>query len=232
MAKYNRKKPKNSKRHMKVNKRSYIPKRIRYVDEYHTKMYMTSNGDQQYTLTTPSWANFASNSITFKLADLLNINLYTKLFEEIRINKIHISIKPSVSQIVTLDGVTANVSAASTAIPTAYYLIDRNDNDQELNADDYKEYSKTVSKLATQSHSVLFTPSTLSPVFAGTDTTGNPIFTYCVDYEKKWIQLNSQQAVNDTTYYGFKMGIEGSDHQVFTLTPTICAYVSFRGKRE
>lgn len=232
MPKYHKSKSKNTKKHMKVSRRSYIPKRIRYVDEFHTRMYMTSNGDQAFTLTTPTWANFASKSITFKLADLLNIGLYTKLFEEVRINKIHISIKPSVTQMMTLDGVTTNVAATSDAIPTAYYLIDRNDNDLELNADDMKEYSKTVSKICTKPHSVMFTPSTLSPIFAGNDTQGNPIFTYAVDYEKKWIQLNTQQAVNDTTYYGFKYGIEGSNHQVFTLTPTICAYVSFRGKRE
>lgn len=232
MAKYHRRKPKNNKKHMKVSRRSYIPKRLRYVDEYHTKMYMNSNGDQGFSLATPTWGNFASSSITFKLVDLLNISAYQKLFEEVRLNKVHIMFRPSTTQQITLDNVASGPPAqVSDAVPMAYYLIDRNDNQLELNADDFKEYSKTVSKVCTKSHSILFTPSTLQPVYGGEDTQGNPIFTYSVDYEKKWMQLNDIATLN-TPYFGVKFGIEGSNKQVYTITPTVCLYLSFRGKRE
>ena len=185
MPKYHRRKPKNNKKHMKVSRRSYIPKRIRYVDEFHTKLMMDSNGDQAFAITTPTWANFASKSITFKLVDLLNISSYQKLFEEVRVNKVHISFRPSTTQQITLDAIGTNPPAqTSDAVPMCYYLIDRNDNDLELNADDFKEYSKTVSKICTKSHSILFTPSTLQPVYGGLDTQQEPVFTYAVDYEK------------------------------------------------
>ncbi len=232
MPKYHRRKPKGNKKHMKVSKRSYIPKRIRYVDEFHTKMCMTSNGDQAFAVATPPWQQFDTKTITFKLVDLINISIYQKLFEEVRVNKVHISFRPSTTQQITFDAVGTNPPAQdSDAIPMAYYLIDRNDNTLELNADDFKEYSKTVSKICTKGHSIMFTPSTLQPVYGGTDTTGNPIFTYSVDYERKWMQLNNLATVN-TPYFGVKYGIEGSNKQVYTLTPTVSLYVSFRGKRE
>ena len=231
MPRYHKRKPKNNKKHMKVSRRSYIPKRIRYVDEFHTKMSMTSNGDLAYALDTPSYGNLNSQAITFKIADLINISAYQRLFEEIRVNKVQISFRPSVTEITTLNGVGTNPpNIVADSVPMCYYLIDRNDGEAELTADDFKEYSKTVSKPATRKHSIMFTPSTLSPIYSGEEG-GQPIFTYAVDYEKKWLQLNSAGAVN-TIYYGVKYGIEGSNKRVFTIIPTINLWVSFRGKRE
>uniref|UniRef100_UPI0040474DF5 hypothetical protein n=1 Tax=Polynucleobacter sp. TaxID=2029855 RepID=UPI0040474DF5 len=171
---------------MKVSKRAYIPKRIRYVDEYHTKMSMNSNGDQAFAVDTPPWQQFNTRSITFKMVDLLNITLYQKMFEEVRVNKVHIVFRPSTTQQVTQNQVSTGGSPAAVedAVPMVYYLIDRNDNQLELDADDFKEYAKTVTKKATQGHSIFFIPSTLQPVYGGQDLAGNPIFTYSVDYER------------------------------------------------
>lgn len=232
MPKFYRRKPKNANKHLKVTKRSYVPKSIRYVDEFHTKMSMNSNGDYAYSLTTPPLGQFNSVAMTFKLADLLNIGVYQKLFEEVRVNKVHISFRP-LTQDVTVGPFPGQTAITlGNEIPQVYYLIDRNDDQAEPSADDFKEYSKTVTKLATKPHQITFTPSTLSPVYKGPDpTTGAPTFSFAVDYQKKWLQLNYPNTI-DTTFYGLKFGIEGSNRQVFTIVPTVTMYVSFRGKRE
>ena len=231
MPKYHRRKPKNNKKHMKVSKRSYIPKKIRYVDEFHTKMGMTTNGDLAYALDTPSYGTMNSIAMTFKISDLINISAYQRLFEEVRVNKIHVSFRPSVTQITTFNSIgTTPPNIVADSVPMVYYLIDRNDSVAEIDALDFKEYSKTVSKKATSGHSIMFKPSTLSPIYAGNEG-GSPIFTYAVDYESKWLQLNSAGAI-ETIYYGLKYGIEGSNKRVFTIIPTVTMYLSFRGKRE
>lgn len=234
MPKFYRRKPKNANKHMKVTKRSYVPKSIRYVDEFHTKMSMNSNGDYAYALATPPLGQFNSVAMTFKLANLINIGVYQRLFEEVRVNKVHISFRPLTDNINATPWQPSGATQVpiGNEVPLVYYLIDRNDEQAEASADDFKEYSKTVMKPATKPHQITFTPSTLSPVYKGPDpTTGDPTFSFAVDYQKKWLQLTNAGTI-DTTFFGLKFGIEGSNRQLFTMIPTVTMYVSFRGKRE
>lgn len=235
MPKFLRKKPRKNQRHMKTTRRSYIPKRLRYVDEYHTKMTMNSNGAQAFNLSTPGFNDFNSVAITFLLRNLINFGDWEKLFEEVRLNKVHIKFRPGASQVVAQSSVNAQAPllpvATSANTPLVYYLVDRNDAVPEPTASDFKECARTVSKVATKPHSIMFSPSTLSPIYAGLDINNKPVFTYSVDYEKKWLQLNNAITKN-TIFYGVKYGIEGSDVRQFNMTVEVDCYVSFRGKRE
>lgn len=232
--KYNKsRKPKRQRKHLKTTSRTYIPRKLYYSDEFHVMMNYTNEQQEALKLLTPPYGDFNSIAISFKLGSLINWSTWSKLFEEVRINKIYVKFNSkAVSQMVTQDQPSTALTLGDN-VPNAFYLIDRTDVAPEPNRNAFLEYSKTVKKKANKSHYIAFKPSLLVPCVGQVNPDGSIIYNYTVDYKTSdnWINMSNVNVAN-MNYYGIKFGMQGSNSQVFQISPEISMGLTFRGKRQ
>lgn len=232
--KYNKsKKSKRQRKHLKHSAKTYIPKKLYYSDEFHTILNYSASEQEALKLLTPPYGDFNSRTISFKLGATINWPTWSRLFEEVRVNRIMVKFNSkAVSQMVTQDQ-PSNPLTLGDNVPNCYYLLDRTDNANEADRNAFMEYTKTVKKKASKNHYISFKPSLLVPCVGTVNPDGSVIYNYTVDYKSSdnWINLGNIN-VGDMQYYGIKFGMTGSNSQVFQIAPEISFGISFRGKRQ
>lgn len=232
--KYNKsRKSKRQRKHLKVSNKTFVPKKLYYSDEFHTILNYSASEQEALKLLTPPYGDFNSIAIAFKLGATINWSTWSRLFEEVRVNRIMVKFNSkAVGMMVTQDQPSPALTLGDN-VPNAYYLLDRTDVAPEPDRNAFQEYTKTVKKKANKSHYISFKPSLLVPCVGTVNPDGSVIYNYTVDYKTSdnWISLGNAN-VGDMQYYGIKFGMQGSNSQVFQISPEISFGLSFRGKRQ
>jgi len=220
----------------RAKRNSMIPRSIKFKsDEYHTVFFSTENVNNTRSIFNDN-ATFTGKGITFQVGDCVNFNQWERLFDEYRLNKVVVSFTPVQTsekyRQVAVGAAPTGVVSGATQIPFMYYLIDRNDVVVPTNRDEMKANKGCVRKLATEPHTIIFTPSLLVPVYQSQDPSGTINYSYTIDYQKKWNQNNLAAVSKDVPYFSLKYGIEpASPIGAYNMRVSTKYYISFRKKR-
>ena len=189
-AKRNYKKRKNP----RYNRRQWKPKMSMALrPDYSTIAY---TGDQ--VISSTNLLEY-TNSITFQFAQITNYTYYAQLWDQYRINYVKVEFIPTMATVVNRpydDTTTPNIN---TVTPLLFAVIDRDDsntqNSLEIKARQGHRFCK-----ATQHMKWSFSPSTLTPVYAGSVSS----FGYKVNLNKQWLDMGNTGVV----HFGLKYALE------------------------
>ncbi len=170
------------------------------------------------TFTVPNTpSTFHGEAASFKLSDLTNYAAYTALFDQYRINAVHMKISP-----ITNTATDVNPSL------TVYWYIDNDDSVIPLNAQDMRDRGNVKSKIlyGNQPRSLNLTmrPVPNRALFAGAVAPSG----YGPIYKRIWIDTRSA----GVEHYGLKLGFSTENAPLaqtmqFNILSTY--YVSFKG---
>jgi len=180
--------------------------------------------------------------LEFNIAQLLNIQDYTLLFERVQINAITIRYQVARTEVMTTDSNSTTPGQPSGNTPQLLTRFDYNSSAVSTFPDDgalienFRQYGNTKTQLVNRPFSRKWSPRRLDPFFAGLDSSGNTLYGYTTGQRKPWTELNTTQAMKAPLWPALHVGITSdavaTNSSRFLLRPIVYYYVTFAGKRQ
>jgi len=147
---------------------------------------------------TQTGATAEFGAIAFSLQDLPQVASFTALFDQYKIEKVHLRIRPYNEAIAVLANAAANL-----AVPSIYVVVDRDDNNVAGTLNALTEYDNMVKIDGSGCLDVILEPSITPAVFASGAFSG-----YAVSNDQDtWLDV----ANTAIPYYGVKFGVTALD---------------------
>lgn len=208
------KKTKNTKK-PRYNRKQWKPKMSMALKPDYTTIVYT--GDE--TIGSGNVAEY-NNAIFFSFDQVTNYNYYAQLWDQYRINFVKVEFIPVQATLVNRpydDTTTPNVN---TSTPLLFAVIDRDDSNVQNSAEIKSRQGHRYCK-ATRKMDWSFSPSTLTPVYAGSVSS----FGYKVNLNKQWLDMGNTGVI----HFGLKYALETqSPNNTFLYRIRKTYYVSFR----
>lgn len=159
--------------------------------------------------------------IAFELSDLAQVATFATLFDQYRVEEVHIKLTPTSTSISLWNSAAPNHSA-----PHMYVVVDRDDASAPASITALREYDNVVVLNAADSADIIMEPSLTPSVFAGGVFNG-----YLVeDSGRYWVDL----ANTSVPFYGIKFGVsalQATTTSSFDWFVDIWYKISFRNVR-
>lgn len=205
----------NRRKNPRYNRRQWKPK-MSYTlrPDYSTICYtgdeiISSENQVEYT-----------NAITFQFAQITNYTYYAQLWDQYRINYVKVEFIPVLTQTVNRPYDDTTTPNLNTVMPCLFAVIDRDDSNTASSAEIKSRQGHRVVK-AIQPMKWSFSPSTLTPVYAGSVSA----FGYKVNLNKQWLDMGNTGVV----HFGLKYALETQSPKnayVYRIRKTF--YISLR----
>jgi len=167
---------------------------------------------------TGSTAEFGA--IAFSLQDLPQVATLAALFDQYKIERVHLRIRPYNESISVLANAAANLAS-----PSIYIVVDRDDNNVAGSINALTEYDNVQKIEGSMSCDVILKPSITPSIFASGAFSG-----YAVTEQETWLDV----ANTAIPYYGVKFGVTALDISATYTWQWFCEAwyeVSFRNIR-
>lgn len=238
---WRRKRRRVSRKRRMASRKKYPLYRVPKRDKYTVKLVV----DQEYTEAFQLATIGAPQSLCFSpaLNWCLNFQEYQQLFERARINCVVFHYQVARAEAITVDVMTTGgIISPSLNIPQLLTRVDYNTNQADTFQSDaellekFGEYSNTRRQMCNRPFTQKLTPCALSPMYAGLDSSANPLWAFHTTKKKPWIELNNTPAIKMPMFPALHIGLTSqaaiSNSQTFLLRPVIHMYVTFAGKRQ
>lgn len=229
------------KKRMGSRKKYYPLYRYRRPDKYTVKLQIDQEFTEGFQLATIA----SPQSLCFSpaLNWCINFQEYQQLFERARINCVTFHYQVARAEVMNVDVITTGgISSPAMNIPQLLTRLDYNTNQADTFIDDatllekFGEYSNTRRQMCNRPFSQKITPCALQPMYAGLDSSANPLWAFHTTPPKPWIEMNNTPSVKMPMYPALHVGLTSqaavANSQTFLLRPVIHMYVTFAGKRQ
>lgn len=198
-----------------------IPRPMRLPSFYNFKRVVTLlNGvNRWFSVTNTPYDTLSNYSLSFNLQQLASYTEFTNLFDQYKIYKVVLDIRPyCATQNVTVNNTTNNV-----AYPYVHCVIDHDDDTLLTAVSDYQQYSSYRRFPVGRPMKISIIPRVSTAVYQSALSTG---------YSAKRAWIDSENSL--VPHYGFKFGINGAGLGItssYAIDIEATFYIGCRGVR-